>query len=141
MSDKRAQTVKTLLDAEEQAKAMIEAARSERDMRLKQAATEADAQIAKYKSDKEAEYQGEVSKYDSSSGTESTQIKADADRNIKSVTVAAGVNKPKVCLLFVQMRGASLCSGLLTLCIYDSFFFIQIVGMLFNFVTSVDTSS
>ncbi len=90
------QTVKTLLDAEEQAKALIEQARSERDARLKQAATEADEQIAKYKADKEAQYQAEVSKYDSSSGTASERIKVDADRDIKSVTYSAAANKPKV---------------------------------------------
>lgn len=99
MSDKPAETIQTLLDAEEKAKVVIEKARTERDARLKQAATEADAQIAQYRASKEAEYQSEVRKYDSSSGSASERIKTDAQRDIATATGAAKANKPKVSLV------------------------------------------
>ena len=96
MSDKRVQTVKMLLDAEEEAKRVIEAARGERDARLKQAAVEAEEQIAKYTADKEAEYQAELGKHSSSAGTESLKIRDDADREMTAVKYAAVKNKPNV---------------------------------------------
>lgn len=90
------QTVKKLLDAEEEAKQTIGKARAEKEARLKQAAVEADAQIAKFKTEKEAEYQSELSKYDSSSGSASTRIRDDADREIKAAKYSALENKPKI---------------------------------------------
>lgn len=105
------QTVKKLLDAEEEAKRTIEQARAERDARLKQAAAEADSQIAKFKADKEAEYQHELSKYDSSSGSASVRIRDDAEREIKSAKYSAQENKDAV------------------------------VDMLYNFVTSVNVDA
>lgn len=111
MSDKRVQTVKKLLDAEEQAKSVIETARSERDARIKQAAVEADAQIKKYQAEKEAEYKDAMSKTESSSGTESLKIRDDADREMNMVKYTAVKNKPTV------------------------------VDMLFDFVTSVDVDA
>ncbi len=96
MSDKRVQTVKKLLDAEEEAKAMIEKARSERDARLKQAAMEADAEIAKFKAEKEAVYNAEVTKFDSTAGSTSLKIRDDADREMNAVKYNAVKNKPAV---------------------------------------------
>lgn len=111
MSEKRVETVKQLLDAEEEAKRMIEAARAERDARLKQAAAEAEEQIAKFAADKDAEYEAEKNKYIDSSTTESDQIKQEMSRESDTVRLSALTNKSRV------------------------------VDMLFNYVTNVNVDS
>ncbi len=75
---------------------MIEKARSERDARLKQAAMEADAEIAKFKAEKEAVYNAEVTKFDSTAGSTSLKIRDDADREMNAVKYNAVKNKPAV---------------------------------------------
>lgn len=96
MSEKPAEIIQTLREADEQSKATIEAARKERDTRLKQAASEADAEIAEYRASREADYQAQLNKFVGSTGETSERIAADAKLNIEKTVDAANLNKSAV---------------------------------------------
>jgi V-type H+-transporting ATPase subunit G len=96
MSDKQSKTIQTLLEAEEAAKGVIDAARRDRDVRLKRAAIEADAEIKAYKDRKEAEYQAEVASFHGAAGNASDQIAKDAHAAIVATVAASAANKPAV---------------------------------------------
>ncbi|CDF36134.1 V-type ATP synthase, Subunit G [Chondrus crispus] len=102
MADKPAETIQTLLEAEQMAKTLVEQARKERDVRLKTAASEADAEIAQYRAAKEDEYQAQVKKYVGSTGETSDKIAATAQKNIKSTVAAAKSNKASVVDMLVS---------------------------------------
>jgi V-type H+-transporting ATPase subunit G len=96
MTNKQTETIQTLLEAEEAAKAVIDAARRDRDVRLKQAAVEADAEIKAYKDRKEAEYLAEVASFHGAAGDASDQIAKDAKAAIAATIASCAANKPKV---------------------------------------------
>lgn len=96
MGDKPAETIQTLLEAEEAAKTAIEAARKQRDIRLKQAASEADSEIKQYRMQKEEEYQAQVKKYVGSTGETSERIASESKQNIESTVNAAKTNQSAV---------------------------------------------
>lgn len=96
MSDKPAEIIQTLRDADEQSKATIEAARKDRDARLKQAASEADAEIAAYRAAKDTEYQQKLNSFAGSTGEASERIAADAKKHIDATVEAASGNKDGV---------------------------------------------
>lgn len=102
MSEKPAEIIQTLREADEQSKATIDAARKARDARLKEAATEAEAEIAKYRADREAKYQAQLSKFVGSTGETSQQIAEDAKSSIAATTSTASVNKPAVVAMLVS---------------------------------------
>lgn len=111
MSGKRpAETIQTLLEAESEAKLVVEKARKERDARLKKAASEAEEEIAAYRAAKEAEYQAEVDKYMGTSGTETERIAAETEKRVADTYEATKSRKEEV------------------------------VSMLISFVTNVDTT-
>ncbi|KAI0563764.1 V-type ATP synthase Subunit G [Gracilaria domingensis] len=95
-AEKPAETIQTLLEAEEEAKKLIETARKERDARLKQAASEADAEINEYRSNKESEYQAQKESYAGSSKESSNQIAAESKVNIKRTINEARASKQAV---------------------------------------------
>lgn len=97
-----AETIQTLLEAEEQAKIAIDAARKQRDIRLKQAATEADSEIAQYRVAKDAEYKSQLKKFVGSTGAVSEQIAADAKKSIEKTVCAAQANKSTVVAMLVE---------------------------------------
>lgn len=84
------------------AKTLVEQARKERDTRLKQAASEADSEIAQYRAQKEEEYQAQVQKYVGSTGETSEQIASTAKQDIKSTIAAAKSNKASVVSMLVS---------------------------------------
>lgn len=95
-------TIQTLLEAEEAAKTAIATAREARDIRLKQAATEADAEIASYRAGKEEEYQAQVKAFVGATGAVSDEIAAGAKKAIGSTIKASAVNKPAVIDMLVS---------------------------------------
>lgn len=101
-AEKPAETIQTLLEAEQMAKTLVEQARKERDTRLKAAASEADSEIAQYRALKDDEYQAQVKKYVGSTGETSDQIAAVAQKNIKSTIAAAKSNKAAVVDMLVS---------------------------------------
>lgn len=96
MSEKPAETIQTLLEAEQEAKTLVEQARKERDARLKQAASEADQEIADYRKSKEAEYQTQLAKVSGTADETSARIKSESDQHIKRTTAAAKSHKKEV---------------------------------------------
>lgn len=101
-SDKPAETIQTLLEAEEKAKIAIETARKERDARLKQAASEADTEIAQYRAAKEEEYQAQLKKFVGSTGATSEKIAIDAKESITLTKTAAMENQAAVVDMLTQ---------------------------------------
>lgn len=101
-AEKPAETIQTLLEAEEAAKTAIEQARKERDTRLKQAASEADSEIAQYRAQKEGEYQTLVQKNVGSTDEVSEKIASESRQNIKSAVNAAKTNKSAVVDMLVS---------------------------------------
>lgn len=102
MSARPAETIQTLLEAEEAAKGVIDAARADRDARLKAAVDEADAEIGAFKAAKEAEYQAQVKSYSGSSSLSSEQIAADAKKEIEATVAMSAEKKPKVVGMLVK---------------------------------------
>lgn len=102
MSAKPAETIQTLLEAEEQAKNTIEEARAARDARLKQAAAEADLEITQYREMKDTEYKDAVKKYEGTTGETSERIAAESKQYIKSTINAAKSNKATVADMLVS---------------------------------------
>ena len=102
-TERPAETIQTLLEAEEAAKIAIDKARKDRDARLKQAATEAETEIAEYRAEKEAEYQAEVKKYVGSTGATSERIASESKQSIKATINAAKANKNSVVDLLVSI--------------------------------------
>lgn len=102
MTEKPAETIQTLLEAEQEAKTAVEQARKERDIRLKQAATEADAEIAEYRKSKDADYQLQLAKVAGSTGEASQRIMAESKVHIKSITAAAKTHKKEVVDMLVH---------------------------------------
>lgn len=102
MTEKSPEIIQTLRDADEQSKATIEAARKERDSRLKQAASEADAEIAQYRATREADYQAQLNKFVGSTGETSERIAADAKKSIDKTVEASKSNRSSVVEMLVQ---------------------------------------
>lgn len=100
-SGKPAETIQTLLEAEEGAKTAIEEARKQRDMRLKEAATEADAEITAYRSTKESEYKAMLQKLVGATDATSEQIAAEAKESIKHTISSARGRKVDVVQMLV----------------------------------------
>lgn len=101
-SAKSAETIQTLLEAEQEAKTLVEQARKERDTRLKQAASEADTEIAQYRHSKEEEYQAQIAKVHGSTDEISQRIMAESKQHIKSTTDAAKAHKQEVVDMLVS---------------------------------------
>ncbi|PXF40825.1 V-type proton ATPase subunit G [Gracilariopsis chorda] len=101
-AEKPAETIQTLLEAEEQAKKLIETARIERDSRLKQAASEADAEIAEYRKQKELEYNQKKASFAGSSKESADQIAAESTQKIKRTINEAKGNKAAVVDMLVH---------------------------------------
>lgn len=101
-SEKPAETIQTLLEAEEQAKKAIESARQERDVRLKQAASEAEAEIIDYRAQKDAEYKAQKQKYAGTSEEVSLKIALESKQNIKKTINEAESNKLAVVNMLVR---------------------------------------
>lgn len=100
MSEKPAEIIQTLREADEQSKATIDAARKERDSRLKQAAVEAEAEIAEYRATREREYLAEMDKSKDSTGDASKKIATDAQENIeRTLALTAGKKSAVVDML------------------------------------------
>lgn len=102
MTEKPAEIIQTLREADEESKATIEAARKERDNRLKQAAKEAESEITDYRSTREADYQAQLNKFVGSTGETSEKIAADAKQNIERTANAAKTTKDKVVEMLVS---------------------------------------
>lgn len=102
MTEKPAEIIQTLREADEQSKATIEAARKERDSRLKQAASEAEIEIAEYRAAKEADYKSQLNKFVGSTGETSEKIAADAKINIDKTVQAAQTNQSAVVDMLVN---------------------------------------
>lgn len=102
MTEKPAEIIQTLREADEQSKATIEAARKERDTRLKQAASEAEVEIVEYRTSKEADYKSQLNKFVGSTGETSDKIAADAKLNIDQTVTAAEANKSDVIDMLVS---------------------------------------
>lgn len=96
MSEKPAEIIQTLREADEQSKATIDAARKERDSRLKQAAVEAEAEIAEYRATRDREYHAEMDKSKGSTGDASKKIATDAQKNIERTLASAAGKKAAV---------------------------------------------
>lgn len=101
MSEKPAETIQTLLEAEESAKTVIDAARVARDARLKAAVDEADAEIAAYRARKDAEYKEKVAKYAGMSGVSADEIARGAQADVEAVRVSAGKKVAEVVEMLV----------------------------------------
>lgn len=102
MSEKPAEIIQTLREADDQSKATIEAARKERDSRLKQAASEADAEIAQYRASREADYQAKLNKFVGSTGETSERIAADAKETIERTVESSKSNQASVVDMLVN---------------------------------------
>lgn len=68
------ETIKLLLKAEEEASALVEQARKDRESRLKQASKEAQKEINAYREEKEREYQEELKKHSGLSEENTTRL-------------------------------------------------------------------
>lgn len=90
MSEKAAETIQTLLEAEESAKTVIDAARVARDARLKAAVDEADAEIGAYRARKDKEYKEKVASYAGLSGESAEEIARNASADVEAVRESAG---------------------------------------------------
>lgn len=101
-AEKPAETIQTLLEAEEEAKKLIETARKERDTRLKQAASEAEAEIAEYRKEKEVEYNDKKASFAGSSKESADQIAAESTQKIKRTVNEAKAKKAAVVDMLVQ---------------------------------------
>lgn len=93
MTEKPAEIIQTLREADEQSKTTIEAARRERDTRLKQAAIEAEAEITEYRTSRERDYQAQMNSFVGSTGETSEKIASDAKQSIAKTVTAAEGNK------------------------------------------------
>mmetsp|Transcript_3892 Transcript_3892/g.7445 ORF Transcript_3892/g.7445 Transcript_3892/m.7445 type:complete len:116 (-) Transcript_3892:129-476(-) len=99
-SGKSMETIHALLEAEKEAATVVEKARKERDARLKQAATEAEAEINAYREAKEKEFLAEVEKYQGSSGDWAKQIAEQTETLInKTQTFSKGKMDEVVAML------------------------------------------
>ena len=96
------ETIQTLLTAEEESKKTVEEARKMRDARLKQAASEAETQIAAYRAEKEQNYQDQIKAVSGSTGATTEQIAADKNQSIKSIKNASKASKPAVVDMLVS---------------------------------------
>lgn len=96
MSERPAETIQTLLEAEEAAKSVIDSARRDRDARLRQATVEADREINAYRDRREAEYQAQLDALKGDAGNVSDQIARDAENAVKETLEASKKNKQKV---------------------------------------------
>mmetsp|Transcript_13817 Transcript_13817/g.29906 ORF Transcript_13817/g.29906 Transcript_13817/m.29906 type:complete len:115 (-) Transcript_13817:219-563(-) len=96
MDKKSPETIQKLLRAEQDAARLVDEARQARNRKLKEAAKEAEAEIAMYRSAKEKEYLAEVEQYKGSSGNVAAQIAADADAKIELLQKTAKVNREEV---------------------------------------------
>lgn len=96
MSARPAETIQTLLDAEEAAKGVIDAARRERDARLKQASVEAEAEISAYREKRESEYQAAISSFKGTADKAAEQIARDAKLSIAETRNSCQAKAPAV---------------------------------------------
>lgn len=102
MGDKPAETIQTLLHAEEAAKGVIDGARAARDARLKAATDEADAEIAAYRAQREEEYAAQVESYAGQSGDSAAEIARGADADVAAVREASEKNVDAVVGMLVS---------------------------------------
>merc|ERR1712241_275280 len=90
------QGIQQLLTAEKRAAEKVSEARKRKNRRLKQAKEEAQAEIEKYKAERETIFKGNESKFAGSKGDVAAQIDADAKARIAAMDSSVSANKAAV---------------------------------------------
>lgn len=90
------ETIQALLQAESDAAEKINRARREREERVRQAATEADSEVAAYRKGKEQEYQRALREGDGSSEDTAKTLQEQADAEVSQTREAAEKRRGQV---------------------------------------------
>merc|ERR1712223_1598147 len=90
------QGIQQLLTAEKRAAEKVSEARKRKNRRLKQAKEEAQAEIEKYKAERETIFKSNESKFAGSKGDVAAQIDADAKARIAAMDSSVSANKAAV---------------------------------------------
>merc|ERR1712140_117859 len=86
----------SLLQSSKMASEKVSEARKRKNRRLKQAKEEAQAEIEKYKGEREAQFREHEARFAGSKGDVASRIDADAKARIEAMNSSVGANKEKV---------------------------------------------
>mmetsp|Transcript_46460 Transcript_46460/g.88707 ORF Transcript_46460/g.88707 Transcript_46460/m.88707 type:complete len:112 (-) Transcript_46460:355-690(-) len=95
--------IQALLAAEQEAQAIVTAARAEKATKLKQAREEAEREITAYKADLEEKYQGRLSEQSGSSGANVERLSTETNQQIQAVKQQAAANSKAVLSTLLSM--------------------------------------